>query len=96
MAKNWIAGAIGGHKGALHKNLGVPQGQRIPAGKLEKAADRSGTVGKEARLAETLEGMNKTGRHGGKLEKVAAGPMGHPKQSTTPVESDRGSFKIRG
>lgn len=36
MAKNWIAGAIK-HPGALHKDLGVPMGKKIPEGKLEKA-----------------------------------------------------------
>lgn len=77
MAKNWIAGAIK-HPGALHKQMGVPQGQTIPAGKLEKAAAKPGLLGKRARLAETLKGMH------------------HPKQRTHPVDTDRGSFKIRG
>jgi hypothetical protein len=61
MAKNWIAGATK-NKGALHKNLGVPQGEKIPAGKLASAAKRPGTVGKEARLAETLKGLRKKGK----------------------------------
>lgn len=96
MAKNWIAGAVSGGKGGLHKALGVAAGTKIPMGKIEKAADRSGKVGKEARLAETLEGLNKTGRHGGVIGKVAAGKMGHAKQGTERVESDRGSFGIKG
>lgn len=58
MAKNWIAGATK-NKGALHKNLGVPEGKKIPAGKLATAAKKKGKVGKEARLAETLKGMHK-------------------------------------
>ena len=95
MAKNWIAGATA-NKGGLHRSLGVAQGSKIPAGKLEKAAEGAGKVGKEARLAETLEGFNKTGRHGGVIGKVAAGKMGHAKQETRPVESDRGSFRIKG
>lgn len=57
---NWIKGAIK-HPGALHKQLGVPQGQKIPEKKLEKAASIGGTLGKRARLAETLKGL----RHGG-------------------------------
>jgi len=61
MAKKWIQGAIK-HPGALHKELGVPQGEKIPAKKLEKAAHSSGKLGKRARLAETLKGMH---RHGG-------------------------------
>lgn len=56
--KHWIAGAIK-HPGALHKQLGVPQGEKIPAGKLAKAAGAGGKLGERARLAETLEGMHK-------------------------------------
>ena len=36
MAKDSIKGAIK-HPGALHKELGVPKGQKIPASKLKKA-----------------------------------------------------------
>jgi hypothetical protein len=56
--KNWIAGAIK-HPGALHKQLGVPQGKKIPAGKLAKAAKAEGTLGRRARLAETLKRLHK-------------------------------------
>jgi hypothetical protein len=56
MAKNWIKGAIK-HPGALHADLGVPQGQKIPAGKLAAAAKRPGKVGQRARLAKTLKKM---------------------------------------
>ena len=58
MAKNWIADATK-RKGALHRNLGVPEGQKIPAAKIKAAAKRPGVVGKEARLAETLKGLRK-------------------------------------
>lgn len=57
MAKNWIAGAIK-KPGALHKELGVPQGKKIPAGKLAAAAKKGGKEGKRARLAETLKGFH--------------------------------------
>ena len=53
----WIAGAIK-HPGALHKQLGVPQGQKIPAKKLAAAAGKGGTLGRRARLAETLKGFH--------------------------------------
>lgn len=56
--KNWIAGAIK-HKGALHQSLGIPQGQKIPAGKLAAAAEKGGTLGRRARLAVTLGKMRK-------------------------------------
>jgi len=36
MAQKWIQSAIK-HPGGLHKALGVPQGQKIPADKLAKA-----------------------------------------------------------
>jgi len=54
----WIKNAIK-KPGALHEQLGVPQGQNIPAGKLAKAAKAPGTLGKRARLAETLKGFKK-------------------------------------
>ena len=55
---NWIAAATPpSSKGALHRNLGVPQGQKIPKAKIKKAAAGNGKVAKEARLAETLEGL---------------------------------------
>jgi hypothetical protein len=55
---NWIAGATE-NKGALHKKLGVPAGQKIPAKKMAKAAHSSNpTERKEASLAKTLKGMH--------------------------------------
>jgi hypothetical protein len=56
--KKWISGAIK-HPGALHKQLGVPAGEKIPAKKLAKAAKAPGKLGQRARLAETLKGMRK-------------------------------------
>jgi hypothetical protein len=56
---NWIKGAIK-HPGALHKELGVKQGQKIPANKLEKAEHAGGKLGKRARLAQTLKGFHKS------------------------------------
>lgn len=58
MAKNWIAGAIK-KPGQLHKDLGVPQGKKIPASKLAAAAKKKGKVGQRARFAQTLKGMKK-------------------------------------
>ena len=56
--KNWIAGATK-NKGALHRALSVPTGKKIPKAKVAAAAKKSGKVGKEARLAETLGKMRK-------------------------------------
>lgn len=56
--KNWIAGAIK-NPGALHREMGIPAGKKIPAAKLSAAASKPGVMGKRARLAETLKGFNK-------------------------------------
>jgi hypothetical protein len=53
MAEYWIKGAIK-HPGALHRQLGVPEGKPIPKGKLRAAAKKGGTLGRRARVAETL------------------------------------------
>jgi len=59
MAGNWIQGAIK-HPGALHEQLGVPKGQKIPASKLASAAKSSNpTLRKRAILAKTLGKMHK-------------------------------------
>lgn len=55
--KKWIAGAIK-KPGALHRQLGVPQDEKIPAGKLAAAAEKGGKLGKRARLAQTLKKVN--------------------------------------
>ena len=57
--EKWIKGAIK-HPGALHKELHVKQGDKIPQKKLEKAAHSKNPVeAKRARFAETLEKMHK-------------------------------------
>ena len=52
----WIKGAIK-KPGALHEQLHVPKGEKIPAKKLAKAAKAPGKLGQRARLAQTLKGM---------------------------------------
>lgn len=52
--KKFIQSAIK-HPGALHRQLGVPQGQKIPANKLAAAAKAGGKLGERARFAETLK-----------------------------------------
>jgi hypothetical protein len=59
MADKWIQGAIK-HPGALHKELGIPKGEKIPEKKLDKAAKSSNpTLAKRANLAKTLKGLGK-------------------------------------
>lgn len=57
MAEKWIQGAIK-KKGALHKEMGIPEGKKIPAKKLESAAKKPGKEGQRARLAETLRKLD--------------------------------------
>ena len=56
--KNWIKGA---HikKGALHRELHVPDGEKIPEKRLEKAEHSSDpTLRRRASLAKTLKGLH--------------------------------------
>ena len=65
-AKKKFIQAMHMKKGALHKELHVPMGKKIPKEKLEEAAHHKGIEGKRARLAETLEGLH----HGKKKSSV--------------------------
>lgn len=58
MAEKWISKAIK-KPGALHKQMGVPEGKKIPAKKLAAAAAKPGKLGQRARLAQTLGKMKK-------------------------------------
>lgn len=56
---NWIKNAIK-RPGALHRDLGVPAGQKIPASKLAAAKkSKSGELRKRAFLAATLAKFHK-------------------------------------
>ena len=54
MAARWIQKAIK-RPGALHRALGIPEGQKIPLSKLQAAAKQKGKIGRMARLAMTLK-----------------------------------------
>lgn len=55
----WISKAIK-KPGALHKALGVPEGKKIPAKKMAKAANsKSPLMRKRVALAKTLGRMHK-------------------------------------
>lgn len=58
MVNKWIQGAIK-HPGALHRQLGIAQGHKIPLSRLKKAASKGGTLGARARLAMKLRGFHK-------------------------------------
>ena len=55
---NWIKSAIK-KPGALHEQMGVPKGKKIPAKALAKAAKAPGKLGQRARFAQVLKGMRK-------------------------------------
>lgn len=62
MANNgkWIQKAVSKNPGKLHRELGVKQGEKIPAKKLAKAAkSKSPTIRKEVALAKTLKKLHK-------------------------------------
>lgn len=56
--KNWIKGAIK-HPGALHREMGIAEGKKIPVKKLQGAIKKGGKEGKRAQLAMTLRGFRK-------------------------------------
>lgn len=58
MAEKWIQ-KMHMKKGALHKELGVPEDKKIPKKKLDAAAKKPGVEGKRAKLAITLGKMQK-------------------------------------
>lgn len=57
-AKKFIAAAIK-KPGALHQQMKVPPGQKIPERALEAAAKKPGKLGQRARFAETLKGFKR-------------------------------------
>jgi len=56
---HWIQKAVGKDKGGLHRSLGIPIGKKIPKSDIRAAEKRKGKVGKQDRLAATLEKMPK-------------------------------------
>lgn len=53
----------GGQKGKLHHELGVPEGKKIPAGRLRAAAhSKNPEVARDAKRAETMKKWNHKGK----------------------------------
>ncbi len=60
--KKWVQKAFGAHPGALHIELGVPQGKTIPPRLLKRAENsRNPTMRKQANLAETAKRFDHRG-----------------------------------
>ena len=55
--KKWIQG-MHMKTGALHGEMGIPEGQKIPESKLEAAAHSKGKKGYRARIAIRLRGFH--------------------------------------
>lgn len=52
-------------KGALHKDLHIPEGKKIPDKKLEKAEHSNNpTIRRRAQMAETLKGLRHSNKRG--------------------------------
>lgn len=57
----------GGEKGKLHRELGIPEGEKIPAGRLAAATrSRNPEIRRDAIRAKTMEGW-----HHGKKRRAA-------------------------
>lgn len=55
----------GGHKGKLHRELGVKEGTKIPASKMKAALhSKNREVRDDAIRAKTMEGWRHPGRRG--------------------------------
>jgi oligoendopeptidase F len=53
----------GGHKGKLHREMGIPEGEKIPAGRLKSAMNSSNReVRNDAIRANTMKHWNHKGR----------------------------------
>jgi len=82
---HWIKGAVE-HKGALHKELHVPEGDKIPEKRLEKAEHSSNKmVAKRAHLAETLRDMRHHDCDGGRVARKSGGRAGKGKMNVNIV-----------
>jgi hypothetical protein len=57
MSKGWIKEATK-NKGGLHRSLGIPMGENIPASMLEPKSGDSTKVKKQKALAKTLKKMH--------------------------------------
>jgi hypothetical protein len=73
--EKWIQKALGPkatrykRRGALHRMLGVPKGEKIPVAKLRWAAAQGGVLGNRARFALTARGFKH--HHGRKRRRSA-------------------------
>jgi len=70
--------------GQLHKDLGVPQGEKIPKSKIKAAEKGGGKVAQRARFADTLSKFKDGGAP--KIPKLEPGAAPEPKPAPNAVE----------
>jgi len=57
--KNWVGKAFNPkNRGKLHRELKVPQGEKIPLRRLKSAKKKGGALGRRAALAITARGFD--------------------------------------
>ena len=53
---------VGGEKGKLHRELGIPEGDKIPKARLHEAANsKNPEIARDAKRAETMESWDHRG-----------------------------------
>ncbi len=91
--KKWIGKAIK-KPGALHRDLGVPQGEKIPKSKIKAAEQGGGKTAQRARLAETMSKWKDGGMPA--LPKLQPGAAPEPKPAPRSLEQDVSNDGQRG
>jgi len=81
--KHWIQDAVK-KPGQLHKDLGVPPGQKIPESKIKSAEAKGGKVAQRAHFADVMKSMHDNhsdGHHTAEVGELlkGAGHMGDTK-----------------
>ena len=89
----WIGKAIK-HPGALHKELGVPEGEKIPKSKIKSAEGSDNPkLAKRAQLADTMSKFKDGGMP--KLPKLEPGAAPEPKPAPNMVSQEVGQDGMR-
>lgn len=72
---NWHPG---GHKGKLHREMGIPEGQKIPQGRLTAATHSSNPeIRRDAIRARTMESWHHGGRGHHAMRQGSSGQKGY-------------------
>lgn len=89
VSKNWIAGAVK-RPGQLHRDLGVPQGEKIPASKLSAAEHSSNPkVRQRAHFAENVKHFAEGGSVNSKIKTFPIPSSPAPSGGERPPDTSR-------